>query len=53
MRDDVGENSPLKFERFIVKIPIIGLHGVKFKKVEGNMMQYKNMAQEILKALKL
>ena len=53
VRDDVGENSPLKFEIFIVKIPIIGLHGVQFKKVEGNMMHYKNMAQEILKSLRL
>jgi len=53
VRDDVGENSPLKFEILVVKIPIIGLHGVQFKKVEGNMMHYKNMAQEILKALKL
>jgi hypothetical protein len=53
VRDDVGENSPLKFEIFIVKIPIIGLHGIQFKKVEGNMMHYKNMAQEILRGLKL
>jgi hypothetical protein len=53
VRDDVGENTPLKFEIFIVKIPIIGLHGIQFKKVEGNMMHYKNMAQEILRGLKL
>jgi hypothetical protein len=53
VREDVGELTPLKFEIFIVKIPIIGLHGIQFKKVEGNMMHYKNMAQEILKGLRL
>jgi hypothetical protein len=53
VRDDVGENMVLKFEIFIVKIPIIGLYGIQFKKVDGNMMHYKNMAQEILKSLRL
>ncbi|KIW06688.1 hypothetical protein, variant 2 [Verruconis gallopava] len=53
VRDDVGENMVLKFEIFIVKIPIIGLYGIQFKKVAGNMMHYKNMAQEILKNLRL
>jgi serine/threonine protein kinase KIN1/2 len=53
VRDDVGESMALKFEIVIVKVPILSLHGIQFKKVDGNMMHYKNMAQEILKGLKL
>ncbi|KAF2428617.1 Pkinase-domain-containing protein [Tothia fuscella] len=53
VRDDVGESMALRFEIFIVKVPLLSLHGIQFKKVDGNMMHYKNMAQEILKALKL
>ncbi|KAF2401110.1 Pkinase-domain-containing protein [Trichodelitschia bisporula] len=53
VREDVGESLVLRFEIFIVKVPLLSLHGIQFKKVDGNMMQYKNMAQEILKALRL
>jgi hypothetical protein len=53
VRDDVGESMILRFEIFIVKVPLLSLHGIQFKKVDGNMMHYKNMAQEILKGLKL
>jgi hypothetical protein len=53
VRDDVGESMDLRFEIFIVKVPLLSLHGIQFKKVDGHMMHYKNMAQEILKALKL
>jgi hypothetical protein len=53
VRDDVGESMTLRFEIFIVKVPLLSLHGIQFKKVDGNMMHYKNLAQEILKALKL
>jgi hypothetical protein len=53
VRDDVGSSMVLKFEILLVKIPLLSLHGIQFKKVDGNMMHYKNMAQEILKALKL
>ena len=53
VRDDVGESMTLRFEIVIVKVPLLSLHGIQFKKVDGNMMHYKNMAQEILKALRL
>lgn len=53
VRDDVGEDTMLRFQIFIVKIPVIGLHGLQFKKVEGNVMHYKDMAQDILKSLRL
>lgn len=53
VRDDSGTYGTLKFEIFIVKVPLLSLHGIQFKKVEGNVMSYKNMAQEILSGLRL
>ncbi|TID21296.1 CAMK/CAMKL/KIN1 protein kinase [Venturia nashicola] len=53
VRDDTGSNMILRFEILLVKVPLLSLHGIQFKKVDGNMMHYKNMAQAILKALKL
>ena len=49
----MGENQVLKFEIFIVKVPLIQIHGIQFKKVDGGTWQYKNMAQKILTALRL
>jgi hypothetical protein len=34
-------------------VPLLSLHGIQFKKGEGNIMYYKNMAQEILNLLRL
>ena len=53
VRDEMTENMVLKFDIWVVKVPLLSLHGIQFKKVDGNIMVYKNMAQEILKALKL
>lgn len=53
VQSDVGESMVLRFDIFIVKVPLLSLHGIQFKKVEGNIMVYKNMAQEILKGLRL
>lgn len=53
VQEDVGEYGLLKFEIFIVKVPLLSLHGIQFKKVEGNVMSYKNMAQEILRGMRL
>jgi len=53
VREDTGSSLALEFEIFIIKVPFINMHGIQFKKVDGNMMSYKNMAQEILKALRL
>lgn len=36
-----------------MKQQLISMYGIQFKKVDGNIMQYKNMAQRILGALKL
>ena len=53
VESDLGENLVLKFEIFIVKVPLFSLHGIQFKKVSGGTWQYKNMAQKILDALRL
>ncbi|KAK3945538.1 protein kinase kin1 [Diplogelasinospora grovesii] len=43
----------IRFEIFIVKVPIVSLHGIQFKKVGGNTWQYKAMAEQIVKELRL
>jgi serine/threonine protein kinase len=53
VRDEMTENMVLRFDIWVVKVPLLSLHGIQFKKVDGNIMVYKNMAQEILKALRL
>ena len=53
VQSDVGANIVLKFEIFIVKVPLFSLHGIQFKKVSGGTWQYKNMAQKILDGLRL
>ena len=50
---DVGANLVLKFEILIVKVPLFNLHGIQFKKVQGGMWQYREMAKKILDALRL
>ncbi|KAG8533323.1 uncharacterized protein KY384_002106 [Bacidia gigantensis] len=53
VQNDLGENMVLRFEIFIVKVPLFSLHGIQFKKVQGGTWQYKEMASKILDALKL
>ena len=53
MENDLGSNLVLKFEIFLVKVPLFSLHGIQFKKVAGGTWQYKEMAQKILDALRL
>lgn len=45
--------SPVRFEISIVRVPLLSLHGVQFKKLTGDMWRYKSIAQEILEHLKL
>lgn len=47
------EKPPIKFEIHIVKVRIVGLAGVHFKKVSGNTWMYKEIASDILKQLNL
>ncbi|KAK5120553.1 hypothetical protein LTR85_006209 [Meristemomyces frigidus] len=53
VQSDLGSSMVLKFEIFVVKVPLIGLHGIQFKKIDGGTWQYKNMAQTILNDLRL
>lgn len=53
VRSDMGDNLVLEFEIFIVKVPMISLHGIQFKRLSGNTWQYKNMADQILGGLRL
>lgn len=53
VQSDTGSNMVLRFEIFVVKVPILNIHGIQFKKVDGGTWQYKNMAQTILNELRL
>lgn len=53
VQSDLGESMVLRFEIFVVKVPLLSLHGIQFKKVDGGTWQYKNMAQTILNDLRL
>jgi len=53
VQNDMGESMSLVFEILIVKVPLLTLHGIQFKKVDGGTWQYKNMAQTILSELNL
>jgi serine/threonine protein kinase len=53
VQSDTGASMSLVFEILIVKVPLLGLHGIQFKKVDGGTWQYKNMAQTILAELRL
>ncbi|KAL2266154.1 hypothetical protein VTJ83DRAFT_5506 [Remersonia thermophila] len=43
----------IRFEIVIVKVPIVSLHGVQFKRVGGDTWQYKAMAEQIVRELRL
>lgn len=49
----LAKRSPLKFEIHIVKVPLVGLYGVQFKKLLGNTWNYKTLAGQILNELNL
>ena len=53
VQSDLGTSMALRFEIFIVKIPLLSLHGIQFKKVDGGTWQYKNMAQTIIREVNL
>jgi len=46
-----GENLVVRFEIYIVKFPWLSLHGVQFKRVGGDVWQYKNACVKILAEL--
>lgn len=52
-RTSISDRSPIKFEIHIVKVRIVGLAGIHFKKLSGNTWMYKELATQILSELKL
>ncbi|KAK4166362.1 kinase-like domain-containing protein [Cladorrhinum sp. PSN259] len=48
-----GAGGEIRFEILIVKVPIVTLHGVQFKRVGGDTWQYKGVAETIVKELRL
>jgi hypothetical protein len=53
VQSELGGSMILEFEIFIVKVPLLSLHGIQFKRLAGGTWQYKNMADQILKELRL
>ena len=53
VQSDLGGDMVLIFEILIVKVPWFRLHGIQFKKIQGGTWQYKDVAGEILAALRL
>lgn len=53
VQSDLGGNMILEFEVVIVKVPLLSLHGIQFKRMKGNTWQFKSMADQILKELRL
>ncbi|CCC11117.1 unnamed protein product [Sordaria macrospora k-hell] len=45
--------NDIEFEILIVKVPIVSLHGVQFKRLAGNTWQYKALAEKIVRELRL
>ena len=48
-----GADGEIEFEILIVKVPIVSLHGVQFKRVGGHTWQYKATAEQIVRDLRL
>jgi len=53
VQSELGGSMILKFEIFIVKVPLLSLHGIQFKRLAGGTWQYKSMADQILRELHL
>jgi len=49
----LGSSLILRFEIHIVKIPLLSLNGIQFKRLSGDPWQYKSLASSILGALRL
>ncbi|RKO96323.1 hypothetical protein CAUPRSCDRAFT_8276 [Caulochytrium protostelioides] len=43
----------LYFEISLVKVPLMNLTGVQFRRVQGDAWQYKNVCSQLLELLKL
>jgi len=50
---ELGGIMHLEFEVFIIKVPLVKLHGIQFKGLTGATWQYQNITDKILKELRL
>jgi serine/threonine protein kinase KIN1/2 len=53
IHSELGGSMILEFEIFVVKVPLMSLHGIQFKRLAGGTWQYKSMAGNILRELRL
>ncbi|KAJ1997644.1 Serine/threonine-protein kinase, partial [Coemansia sp. S85] len=48
-----ANNNAICFQIFLVRMPLLGLCGLQFRRVSGPTWKYKDLCSEILKRLKL
>ncbi|KAJ2801859.1 Serine/threonine-protein kinase [Coemansia guatemalensis] len=48
-----SSGNAICFQIFLVRMPLLGLHGLQFRRVSGPAWRYKDICSEILKQLKL
>lgn len=50
-----GDAAPgrVTFEIHIVKVAFVGIHGLQFKRIQGQMVQYKNLVSQMIHSLKI
>jgi hypothetical protein len=53
IQSELGSSMILEFEIFIIKVPLLSLHGIQFKRLAGGTWQYKNIVDQILRELRL
>jgi hypothetical protein len=50
---ELGGSLILEFEVLVLKVPLLPMHGIHFKRRSGAAWQYKNKQEEILRKLRL
>ncbi|ODN96944.1 hypothetical protein I350_07919 [Cryptococcus amylolentus CBS 6273] len=48
-----GSSLIVRFEIFVVKVPVLPLHGIQFRRVGGDGWQYQMLAKTILREMRL
>ena len=53
IQSELGRSMILEFAILIVKVPLLSLYGIQFKRVAGKAWQYKDTADQIPRELRL
>jgi hypothetical protein len=53
IHSELGLTKVLEFEIIVVKVPLLPLHGIEFKRLAGGTWQYKSMIDNIMRELGL